>query len=386
VSCGTTATDAGFDCAALLPGLTVGSHTIELAAFVDDGGVLESARSSPLRVALQGLTLSGGAQIDPRVVTVDQLQLELGLVTEGLALPTDLAFAPDGSILVAERGGTVRVIRHGALLPRAALDMSADVSLPEGGLLALALDPAFAESRLVYTLAATRSRSRDLAFTLSRYRDVADTFGERAVLLDRVPVSPDGASGALRVGPDGKLYVALSDAASGRAAANMGSFNGKVLRLNADGTTPDDQAGATPIYALDHPLPHGLDWQPASGEMWVADAVEPTSGRLTAVGAENVKQRRGVARVQYALPPGTGVASVAFYKGRLVSAFRDNLFVAAETARNLIRLRFDPQSPERIVSAERLLQDQIGAVRVVSVGPDEALYVGNETALFRIAP
>ena len=160
-SCSTVAAAAGFDCNAPLPDLTIGSHTIELATFIVDGDVLESARSSPLRVSRRGLTLSGGASIDPRVVTAEQLHLELRLVAQGLTLPTDVAFAPDGSILVAERGGTVRVIRDGALLPRPALDMSGDVSLPEGGLLALALDPAFAESRLVYTLAATRSRGRD---------------------------------------------------------------------------------------------------------------------------------------------------------------------------------------------------------------------------------
>ena len=114
-SCGATAASAGFDCTAPLPSLATGSHTIELAAFTGDGGVLESARSASLRVTLRGLTLSSGLQIDPRVVTAEQVQLNLRLIAEGLSLPADLAFAPDGSILVAERGGRVRVIRDDVL-------------------------------------------------------------------------------------------------------------------------------------------------------------------------------------------------------------------------------------------------------------------------------
>jgi glucose/arabinose dehydrogenase len=385
VSCAAVSADAGFECSAPLPSLSIGSHTLELASFIVDGIVLESARSSALRVALRALTLTGSAPVDLHVVTSEKLSLTLQLLAEGLTLPMDLAFAPDGAILVAERTGTVRVVRDGALLPRAALDMSADVSLPEGGLLAITLDPDFASTRLVYTLAAGSSRGRD-AFMLARYRDVSDTFGERAVLLDGVPAPNRAASGALRIGPDRKLYVALGDTVGGQAAGNMGSFNGKVLRLNTNATTPDDQAAFSPIYAAGHPLPRALDWQPGNGEMWVLDAVEPSGGRLTALRTENIRQQRGIALAKYDLPAGMNAGSAAFHDGRLVAAFRNNLFVAAEAARYLIRLRFDPKSPERIVSTEWLLHDQIGAVRVVAMGPDGALYICNDNSLFRLAP
>src|SRR4029078_1608308 len=75
-SCGTIATAAGFDCSAPLPSLTAGSHTIEIAAFAVDGGVLESAKSAPLRVTLRALTLSSGLAIDPRVMTAEHVQLQ----------------------------------------------------------------------------------------------------------------------------------------------------------------------------------------------------------------------------------------------------------------------------------------------------------------------
>jgi glucose/arabinose dehydrogenase len=390
VTCGNTEGAAGFDCSAPLPRLSVGSHTIELASFVVDGSTtLESVRSSPLRVTMSGLASAVTAPTSSAVLTAEHVSLRLGRVAEGLNLPSDLAFGPDGAIFVAERGGTVRVVRDGTRVPRPALDLSSDVELPEGGLLAIALDPKFEESGIAYTLHASRMSPTDgdgLAFTLARFRVVRDIFGERAILLHRIPASHKGASGALRVGPDGKLYLALDTAADGRRAGSLASYNGKVLRLNTDATTPDDQAGLTPIYSLDHPLPRALDWQPSSGALWIVDESETAVGRLSAVAAENSRQKRAVVRVRYTLPADIGPSSAAFYRGSLMSVFRDNLFIAAETGRHLIRLQFDPLNSERIVSVERLLQDQIGAVRVVAAGPDGALYVGSDTALYRLAP
>jgi glucose/arabinose dehydrogenase len=210
-------------------------------------------------------------------------------------------------------------------------------------------------------------------------------FAERAVLLDRIRASVNGASGALRVGSDGKLYVALDSASDGRVAGSFATYNGKVLRFNTDATTPDDQPGSNPIVSLEHPQPLALDWQPASATMWVVDRVGADAGRLSAV-PKDAAQSRAAFRTTYALPAGTGAASAAFYGGDVMPFFRGNLFIAAEMGRQLIRLRFDPEDATKIVSVERMLQDQIGAVRVVAEGPDGALYIATESVLYRLAP
>ncbi|MCM3880650.1 MAG: PQQ-dependent sugar dehydrogenase, partial [Vicinamibacterales bacterium] len=297
-----------------------------------------------------------------------------------------MAFTPDGTIYIAERGGAIRVISGRELLTEPAVDLSGEVWLPEGGLLAIAVDPSFQDNQFVYALTAAKARGGGLGFALSRYRSVGNRLGERAVLLDRIPASAKGAGGALRFGPDGKVYVAVDDGANIRTAGSMGSYNGKVLRLNRDATTPEDQAGFSPVYSLDHPLPRAIDWQPKSGEMWVVDALEQTSGRLTVVGVADTVQKRGQTRTSYALPAGTGASSAAFYRGTLIPVFRDNLFVAAEAGRHLIRVQFDSKNAERIMSVERIMQDQVGPIRVVAMGPDESLYIANESALFKLAP
>jgi glucose/arabinose dehydrogenase len=384
VSCTSAASGTGFDCTGALPTLSTGTHTLELASFVVDGSVTrESPRSGALLV-IAGST-SGFSVSSQLVVTAEQVRLNLAPVAEGLHLPSDLAFAPDGSIFVAERGGAVRSFKDGVLSETPALDLSLETTRPEGGLLAIALDPKFDENGFMFALYAVDAPRNGLEFTLARFRFVNGVFGERAVLLDRTKASVDGASGALRVGPDGKLYVAFDSASDERIAGSFATYNGKVLRFNMDATTPRDQPGSNPIYSLEHSQPLALDWQPASGTMWVVDRVGADAGRLSAV-PKDAGQSRAAFRTSYALPEGTGAASAAFYRGDLMPMFKGNLFIAAETGRQLMRLRFDPDNASKIVTFERLLLDQIGAVRAVAEGPDGGLYIATEGVLYRLAP
>jgi glucose/arabinose dehydrogenase len=388
VSCGSSATAAGFDCSAALPSLTTGTHTLELAAVVmDPSGILESSRSAPLRVVKTGTAATTSAFTSTPVMTADGISLNLERVTDGLSDPSDLAFGADGTIFVAERRGTVRAIKSGILVPGPALDLSGDVELPHGGLLAVTLDPNFAETGFMYTLSAAGDTGGGLEFMLARFRGVEDSFGDRAVLLDRIPAAPEGANGTLRAGPDGKLYVALDSGGDGRTAGSLGSYNGKVLRLNVDATTPDDQPGHTPIHSLDHSQPKALDWQPVSGDLWIIDGVNPSGGRLSTAASPNPQQgRRAVMRTAYTLPQGTGASSAVFYRGDLLPAFRGDLWIAAETGRELIRLQFDPDNMTRVTSVERLLKDEVGPIRVVAEGRDGTLYLASHTALYRLKP
>jgi glucose/arabinose dehydrogenase len=358
---------------------------LELASFVTEGGtVLESGRTAALTVIF-GTT--GGLVPSPaetRFTTAEGSELVVERVVDGLVDPSDLAFGPDGVVFVAERSGRVHAVRNGVVSRDAALDLSSEIALPAGGLLAIALDPKFSETGFLYTLYAARAPHDGQEFVLARFRGVRDVFGERAVLLDRVAASPAGASGALRIGPDGKVYVALDNAADLATSGSLASYNGKVLRLNADATVPRDQALATPVYSLHHPQPKAFDWQPASGRLWVVDELNDFAGRLIRTDVD--LQQRPTPRVSYALPEGTGPASAAFYRGDLLPQFKGDLFIAAAAGRQLIRLRFDPAEPGRIASVDRLLQDALGPLQVVAPAPDGALYLTSDTTLYRMRP
>jgi hypothetical protein len=275
-SCEPNASANGFPCSARLPALTSGAHTLELASFIQDGSLLESARSAPLRVGVTGMTQpaaatdvqrrSGAASADapPERMTPAEAST---IVVEGLDQPIDLAPLPDGRLLIAERSGLIRMVEGGRTLDEPAL------ALPQvrgTALMALAVDPEFARSRFVFAIYTAPSRRGAPTFVLARFREAGNTLGDPIVLLDGIQPSPEPRA-SLRFGPDRKLYAAFDDGGDERRINDAANFNGKVLRMNGDGTTPTDQPGGSPIAARAGRSPRGLFWHPASGALWVAD-------------------------------------------------------------------------------------------------------------------
>ena len=392
VSCGDTPSSAGFDCNAPLPRMSSGSHTLQIAAFIDNNGTpLESSKSTPLQVIVSTSVSAGRRAVSPQplpdtlsATTADGVHLRIDVVSRSVDTPTDIAAAPDGRLFVAERGGSVRVVREGDRETPAAASLF-DREPAGATLIALAIDPRFDSTHFVYTISAARGRNGGPTFVLSRFREAHDTFGDRAVLVDEVPASGTPAA-SLRFGPDGKLYAALDDGDDPAVAGDLAAFNGKILRLNADGSTPDDQAGATPVYSYEYRSPRGFDWQPASGTLWIADGAPGLAARLRAVGVSAARPRRSTTLINYSVPGLFGASSAAFYRGELLPAFRGDLFLAADAGQHLLRIRFDRQSPTRVIATERLLEGAVGGVRVVFVRADGTMFLGTSHELLRVGP
>jgi glucose/arabinose dehydrogenase len=386
-----------FSCAAPLPPLSPGTHKLELATFVADGSGSESPRSSPLfvNVVPSGTAATSGAQpaaarqptvwpVAQPVVTQDGTRLRLQQIADGLADPNDLAFLPDGRALIAESEGRIRVLRDGRLLPEPALTLERAGTDGER-LLSLAADPRFGRTHFVYAIYTDQLQSGEHTFSIARFREASDTLADRIVLRDDVRASRDAAA-ALRFGADGTLFAAFDDAGIAQLRGDLASPNGKVLRLNPDGTTPADQAGGTPLYSYAYRSPRGLDWHPTANTLWVADRDSPSSGRLNVVAPAPGPRKRGQLQAALQLPDGTLPSSLAFYRGDRIPAIRDNLLVASEEGRHLLRIQLDPNQPTRIVATERLLQDEIGGIRLVAAGPDGAIYLATATTLGRLIP
>lgn len=159
----------------------------------------------------------------------------------GLNSPTAMQFAPDGRLFVAQQGGALRVIKNGALLTTPFLTVTVD-SAGERGLLGVTFDPNFASNQYVYVYYTTTSGSvhnRVSRFTANG--DVALAGSEVVILeLDNLSGASNHNGGAIDFGPDGKLYVAVGDNASGANAQTLSNRLGKMLRINADGSIPTD--------------------------------------------------------------------------------------------------------------------------------------------------
>jgi glucose/arabinose dehydrogenase len=203
----------------------------------------------------------------------------------GLTNATAFAQAPDGRLFIAEQGGTLRVVKNGALLATPFVSLAVD-SAGERGLIGVALHPDFANNGFVYVYS-TRSTAGVSHNRISRLTASGDTAvaGSELALVDLPNLS--GATnhngGGMHFGSDGKLYVGVGDNANGAQAQNLALPFGKLLRFNDDGSIPADnpffatQSGlgrAVWAYGLRNPFTFAV--QPGTGRIYINDVGEVT--------------------------------------------------------------------------------------------------------------
>jgi glucose/arabinose dehydrogenase/PKD repeat protein len=172
---------------------------------------------------------------------LDSFEIDNQYVT-GLQSPTAMAFAPDGRLFITEQAGVVRIVSaEGQLLPTPFLTLPSFRSDEERGLLGLAFDPDFASNGYVYIFYTPDNTSRLSRVTANGNVVVANS---EVVLLEYYNYSGNHRGGDIHFGSDGKLYLGLGDAGNPGESQSATSLNGKMLRLNKDGTIPADNPSA----------------------------------------------------------------------------------------------------------------------------------------------
>lgn len=317
-------------------------------------------------------------------------------VATGLVVPWDIAFLPDGRVLVTERTGGIRVLRDGRLDPEpwAVLDVHA---LGEGGLMGIDVAPDFGARGHVFvagTFMTERSLARRIANRLRgvvsgrarhavevRVVRLTDRDGRGAdpvVVADGVPAGLVHSGGALRFGPDGRLHLGTGDTGIPALSGNPASPAGKILRVEPDA-----------VVARGFRNVQGMDWRPADRVHFAVDHGP------TGMGAEG--GQRGLDELNVVEPGGDHgwpvemgrVATPSFRPPRLLWAnaiapagmafwrgggpWSGDLFVAALAARDLIRIRFDPTGAP--ICTLPVLDGAFGRVRAVRMAPDGWLWI-----------
>lgn len=192
--------------------------------------------------------------------------------------PTIMMFAPDGRLFLNEKDGKIRIVKDGALLPAPFATVETD-PVNERGLLGIDFDPGFSDNHFVYVFYTTKSapqRNRISRFTAKG--DVAA--GPETVIFDMTDLSAAGNhnGGTIRFGKDGKLYIASGNNANNGFSQSNANLHGKLLRINPDGTIPEDNpfAGSLTgknraIWALGLRNPFTFAIQPGTGRIFVND-------------------------------------------------------------------------------------------------------------------
>jgi aldose sugar dehydrogenase len=350
--------------------------------------------------------------------TAEGQNIRVVVVTKALEYPWSLAFLPDGSMLVTERPGRLRIIRKGVLDPKPVAGAPASYWAGESGgpgavhgYMDIALHPKFAENHWLYltytkpleggkrTTAVARGR-----WDGSALADVKDVF-----------VLPEAGTSRIAFGSDGMLYLTTT----GKDPQDPNTLGGKVLRLRDDGSVPPDnpfvgQAGHRPeVYTLGHRSTLGLAVNPATGEMWQNENGPNGGDEINILkpgrnyGWPVVSYGRTYQGPWQVSPPGhvgfeppvviwipaIAVSGMTFYTGDKFPKWKGDAFVGSlrtgeiPGTGHLERILFNDKMEE--LRREALLRELRQRIRDVRQGPDGLLYVltdEKEGAVLRIEP
>jgi glucose/arabinose dehydrogenase len=291
------------------------------------------------------------------------------VVATGLTVPWGLGFLPDGSALVAERNSArVLQLRPGAT-PTTIATISGVVPSGEGGLLGLAISPAYAQDRLVYVYYTSATDNR-----IVRFRTDAPQTQE--VVLSGLAKADFHNGGRIAFGPDGMLYAGVGDATVTSNAQNQQSLNGKILRMRPDGGVPatGNPFPGSLVYSLGHRNVQGLAWD-AQGRLYAAEFGQNTWDEVNQI----------VAGGNYGWPTVEGRSTDTRFRNPIVvwstaeaspsgAAIDGNtLYVAALRGQRLWSVPLNGTGGAGTPVA--LLQNAYGRLRTVERAPDGSLWI-----------
>ncbi len=360
---------------------------------------VESLRSAVLRAALVVCILPSvvNAKLPDDDITVDSshcAELAAIQLVGPFEFPWSVAFLPDHTMLVSEKPGRLKILRPGAS-PAMIAGVPPVVHEGQGGLLDIAVDPGFSTNQIIYL--SYLHGSADLSsirMLKARLDQMSNMLVDQLLLFESTPSpSPEQLGGRMAVTDDGFLFLTLGARWQARRAQDLADDAGKIIRLRTDGTIPDDNPfvsvpGARPeIWSYGHRNPQGLAFD-ARGQLWshehgpnggdelnlishgknygwpVITHGLTYSGEKIGEGTEKVGMEQPVRYWSPSIAP-SGLAIQILGDGIVVwiGALAGQALIAVELA------------DDRVVNERRCFQNELGRIRDVRIGPDEAIYI-----------
>lgn len=366
-----------------------------------------------MTVGLVVLGLGSGALAQEVEIDTSAGAMTIAPMATGLEEPWAIEFLPDGSFLITERGGVLKLFPASLAAPVAVAGLPSVEVDGQGGLLDVMLPRDFAKTREVWlTYAVAQDGGSGTAVGKGRL----STDGTMLEGFVRLFEMPAGSSGGRHFGarlveaPDGTIFATFGDRGTGPGgleAQDPLRAEGKVIHLNRDGTPATRLAGALPgVYSLGHRNPQGatLDLE---GHLLIAehgarggDEVNaPEEGRnygwpvITygrnysgfAIGEGTAKE--GLEQPMHYWDPSIAPSGLMVYSGALVPMWRGDLFFGSLNSDFLGRL--DPDtSADTGFAEERISSPETGRVRDVKEAPDGSIWFLSVTdgTAYRMAP
>ncbi len=327
------------------------------------------------------------------------------VIARGLQRPWGMAFLPDGSILVTERGGSLRRVVDGKV-SAPLKGVPAVRASGQGGLLDIALDPDFADNQTLY-LSFSEPDGSGRASTAVARAQIDDRYRELQNVQTIFSANNKSAGGRhfgsrIRFAADKTLFVTIGDRGTQMRAQDPFDHAGSVVRINRDGSVPTDNpfadgSQALPeIWSIGHRNPQGAAIHPLTGELWTlshgaagGDEINnPEAGRnygwplisygsnYSGRGFAKGAEAEGFDQPEYYWDPSIAPSGLAFYSPdesiAKIPAWRGSLLVGALKFRHLSKLTFNSDGS---ITEERYLKGKHGRIRDVRSGLDGAVWL-----------
>jgi glucose/arabinose dehydrogenase len=373
-----------------------------------------------ITAAPMALMIASPAHAVDETFETERGTIQVSTVVDGLANPWAIAFLPgDEGMLVTERAGALRLVDAEGNLSEPIEGVPQVDARGQGGLLDVALDPDFAENRLVYlSFAEAGDGGNSTAVARGQLNEDATALEEVEVIFSQQPKVQSTAHFGSRLvfDNDGHLFVTMGDRSSRQfrdMAQDTDSHIGTIARINPDGSVPQDnpfvgQDGALPeIWAYGVRNVQAAALHPETGVLWEIEhgprggdelnVIEPGANYGWPVASfgveysgdtigEGISSAEGMVDPIYEWTPVIAPSGMAFYSGDAFPEWEGNLFVGGLASTALVRLELDGDS---VTHEERLLEPLGLRIRDVAQGPDGAIYVATDEAnggILRVAP
>ena len=325
------------------------------------------------------------------------------VVASGLEHPWSVALLPDGAFLVTERPGRLRRIAPNGTLSAPISGLPAVFADGQGGLLDVVLDPGFASNQRIWLSFAEPGDNGTAGTAVATATLGADALTDVHVIYRQLPKLPGPNHFGSRIAFDGKGHVFISQGERNQKelAQDLEVLQGKLIRLNIDGTQPDDNPFAAgpgvrkASWSYGHRNMQSLAIDPRTGTLWEGehgprggDEINlPAAGKnygwpIISNGMDYATNRPyaetigttapGMESPHHVWQKSPGISGMAFLVGHPGNTWNNSLFIGALADRNLIRLSLDG---DRIVGEERLLTGMGKRIRDVRVDPKGDVYV-----------
>lgn len=376
--------------------------------------------SLAMSLALNACTQPAQSQVAtrrPQTETTASGPMRIETIASGLEHPWAVALLPEGGYLITERPGRLRRIATDGTLSAPIAGVPEVFAEGQGGLLDVVLDPQYPANKRIWLSYAEPGDDGTAGTAVATATLGSQALSDVQVLYRQLPKLAGGMHFGSRIAFDGKGHVFISQGERNQKglAQDLEVLQGKLVRLNLDGSQPGDNPFANgvgvrkAIWSYGHRNMQGLAVDPRSGRLWQSehgprggDEINlPEAGKnygwpVISDGMDYATNRpypetrgraaSGMERPYHVWAKSPALSGMAFYTGRPDSAWNNSLFLGALADRNLIRLTLDG---DRIVSEERLLDGLGKRIRDVRVGVDGNVYVltdEDQGELLRLVP